>query len=223
MTVTWRIRSDLTDWTRPSLALRLFDVFTGDAPQTPFTLRLERAEPTGRWAKVDVKPQGFSAGVTSFFALERRVNAVGLPPALYRFTVESELYLPEFRRARDFETTTVAPWDGRTVPMPPPPVPIAVPLCPTTKYAFPTETPIVRGVVREASGVPVRDALVFGGAAGSRTITEKSGAFALPLPGVPFAAPIAIGVADRIGRSATQNVTFTLPGGLSQSLTFTLP
>jgi hypothetical protein len=218
--VSWGMRLDEVRFSRPSLVIACVDVFSGVAPVTPLSVRLERADPMGQWQPIDQRPAKNEGGIIAYVGLERRANARGLPAATYRFAIDSDDYIASYRQTKDFETVSIAPWDGRAVPAPPLPAPVMVALCPRPDFRFSTGTPVVRGTVSEAiGGAPVPDALIFG--FGRLTITDERGGFALPLPGVTLGVPEPIGARDRALRTATLNATFTT-NDTPQTLLFTL-
>jgi hypothetical protein len=220
--INWVVHRERVQTMRPSLAIQLTDAMTKLPPDDPsLEVSLEKVDFDGSWHPVLATPIPVPGGVIAFRNLERRRRAVGATAQLYRLTVHSDRYLPDYLRTTDAVTVLIQPFDLLTVPPPSPPPYVAVTLCPRPDYPFPS-VPLVLGQVLEASDqAPVTNALVFGGI-GRFTVTDDRGAYALPLPGAPFATPIAIGVQDRRNRQATQNVSFT-SNVSKQSLNFSLP
>ncbi len=216
----WVPRFDQVDFAHCSLAVQPVDEFTGERPLDKPTLVIEREVSAGVWTRLEQEPVRTPSGILAFLRLERRRAATGVPPVNYRFTLESPLYVPAFRQTKDWESTTVAPWDDVGVPSSPVSQPLRVPLYPSIAYPFDPSIPVIRGTVRDSAGRPVRDALVSESGR-ERVLTDERGQYALPLRWLAAGVAAPIDAKDRQGRTVSVNVT--LPTSLHSAVNIQFP
>ena len=146
---------------------------------------------------------------------------VGVPPRHYRFRLVARLYRPFYGANSDGIEFDAFPYSD----IEPPSVFAThltdVVLTPSPAYPFPTHVPVLRGVVVDLAGDPVRDAVVSEGNR-ERVLTDERGEFALPLRWVADNVATPIDAEDqRTGRTGT--IVIVLPGalGISQTMTVT--
>ena len=225
MTVHWVPRPDQIDIVRVSFAVKLTDLITKDAPMGEPGIILEREEPAGQWTRLDddvTRAVRTASGLLAYLKLERKRFAAGLPAVRYRFDITTPLYVPRFKATKDWETTTVPPYDDAGTSPPAPTAPTEVELCPSLLYPFAANVPVIHGAVTEkGTGKPLPNTLVFGGPSPGRSVTDEKGRYALPLIGAAFNTQIVIGATDRLGRQGHANVT--LPSALEKAVNITVP
>ncbi len=218
-TRVWRPSLRLQAFRPCSLVIQFVDVFTGDDPIERPRLVLERERSSGAFVAVRQKPAVSARGLLAYFGLEHRKSAAGLAPVRYRISIESDLYIANFRKAKDFETTLVAPYDDVSVPASPPAEPLRIDLVPSPAYRFEPFVPVVHGLVVDSNGRQVPDALVSESTNAS-VLTDAQGSYSLPLRLVPAGKQCPIDARDRLGRTGTALIT--LPSSLYSSVTITL-
>jgi hypothetical protein len=209
---TWRVhpseRTSLID----AIGLRLLDALTERPPVGRVQARLELRD-GGTWYPTDVKAVEGPSRILTWPSLEKRRQPGG-PPRRYRISLEAELYRPLYRVVVDGIEFNAFPYSNTT-----PPAQFATSatdtyLVPIDPYPFPAELRVLRGVVVDANGAPVADAIATEG--NDRAVTGRDGTFALPLRTAAEGAPVAIAASHaRSGRAGSLNVT--LPGDLRRS------
>lgn len=183
-----------------SLAIAFHDSYTGDRAIGNPRLILQRENQWGDWILIRDTPVTTPSGIIAYFKLEHRRWAVGLPPVNYRFTVESDYYLPAFLETKDFESTQIHPYDDYYVPPIVPKSPIPVLLYPSIAYPFTKSTPLIRGKVQDSAGQLIANALVSE-SAHVRVLTDARGQFVLPANWVTYHQPTPITAQDRLQRT----------------------
>jgi hypothetical protein len=202
------------------IGLRLVDDLTGAAPIGSVQATLDIRNADGSWQQTDIQDVRTLSGIVTYPGLERHANIAGLQIRQYRIRLTAAVYLPLYRvlsagiqfRADPYnETNPPAHITGMT---------IGTFLLPAPNYPFPTNVPVVRGLVVDAANKPVPDVLVEQSNK-ERALTDARGSFALPLRWAQPGVPIAIDATDqRTGRHGSLDVQ--LPGALRQSQTIAI-
>jgi hypothetical protein len=141
---------------------------------------------------------------------------VGQAPAHYRARVEAEHYIPGYRRDQDGIEFDAFPYDDDNPPQSAPGMPDPLVLMPAPTYPFAGHLLVLRGMVVDAGGAPVPDAVVSIGTT-RRTLSDARGCFALATarPGAPTS--LQVDAADlRTGRVGGATAPF--PPGLVTSI-----
>jgi hypothetical protein len=131
---------------------------------------------------------------------------VGRPARRFRIRLTADFYQPLYRASSEGIEFDAFPFNDAN-----PPQVIASQiqdafLTPATNYPFQAHIPVLRGDVRDASGVRVADVLVMEGAR-ERVLTDERGAFALPLRWAPKNGAVAINATDqRNNRAGAINI-----------------
>jgi hypothetical protein len=205
------------------LGLLLIDDFTGDAPLGQVEGRLDISDGAGGWLATRRRSVRTSSGVLAYPGLERRADPTGVAPVRYRARVHAELYRPLYPPkiggglAGGVEFDAPA-WSEATPPAPMTTAPRTLVLLPASSYPFPSHVRVLHGRVLRA-GQGVEDVLV-GYSTTERVLTDRRGAFSLPLRWPLPSAAIAIDATPPSGPGVSVNAT--LPGALASSLTITL-
>jgi hypothetical protein len=198
------------------LGLQVIDSFFNSAPVAIFEVFIDRFDGT-RWRVTTLKPMRTPSGIITLPGLGRRpVVLPGDPPEHYRLRVESESYIPSYRRQHDGYEFLVPPYNDTN----PPAIPNAniglLSLDPSAAYPYPADVRVLRGTVTEANGTPIRDATAIYAVGQVEAMTDENGHFALGLRRAPLAGQIAIDVHhDRTGRVRTMNLA--LPAALQSN------
>lgn len=149
-----------------------------------------------RWLPTGRQPTIGPSGVLSYPGLGRVREPLTATPQRYRARFDADPYdpvrpdvcLPLYRSQLDGLEFVAAPYDDDNPPASEA-VPTVVKLSPTIAYAFPWDVPVLYGEVVAADQRPVPDVLVEASLAVpplpepllERTITDRRGAFVLPL------------------------------------------
>jgi hypothetical protein len=209
---TWRVDPAERTSLFGAIGLRLLDALTGRAPVGRVRTRLELQE-AGAWYATDVRAVEGPSRILTWPGLGRSREAGG-PPRRYRVTLEAELYRPLYRVMVDGIEFDAHPYSNTTPPQQFATSATDTLLVPADPYPFPAELRVLRGVIVDAGGTPIADAIVTEG--GDRAVSGRDGTFALPLRTAAEGAPVAIAAAHpRSGRGGSINVT--LPGDLRRS------
>jgi hypothetical protein len=200
------------------IGLRLIDDFTTRAPLGRVTVRLERQVSATSWASTDIKAVITPSNVVTWPGLGRRREPQLAPVRRYRAKVTADLYQPDYLQSVDGVEFDAPPWDDDNPPAPVTMGPQDVYLLPSTGYDFPTWVRVLRGVVEDAAGEPVPNALVRQ-AAVERVLTDARGAFSLPLRWATSGL-VVDAIDARTARSGTHSLN--LPADLQSSLTITI-
>jgi hypothetical protein len=139
------------------------DEITGVAPLGKVRVNLDIKDGNGNWQTTDIKPVTTPGGVITFPGLERRAEVIGQPPRRYRIRLDAELYRPLYPAGTDGYEFDAFPYNDDN-----PPQKIASEvqdalLKPATNYPFSTHLLVLRGYVRDSTGVKLRDVFVFDG------------------------------------------------------------
>lgn len=205
------------------IAVKLIDAVTGSAPLAPVKTFLELRDSAGAWIPQKRNPVPTPGGLLTFPGLGRRGHASGVSPEKYRLRFESDIYQPDYLgkplslEGIEFDSF---PYNDDT-----PPAVFAtsvtdVVLHPSPRYPFLPSTPILRGfVVRQGTTNRVAAALVAE-ALHDRTITDKTGEFALALRQVKPNIATSIDVTDFLSTPNETGITvILLPAALGISHT----
>lgn len=184
---TFVLRPGERDEMYAPFGLRPFDEFSGGAPLGRHRYRLDREEAPGVWRRIDAAALVTPGGVVTWPKLGRQADALGAPLIRYRALIESDLYRASYQAIFDGLEFDVYPYNDDAPPATIATSPFDIPLLPAANYPFPAHVPVLRGVVRDAAGDPVENAVVRE-ALRERTLTDARGEFVLPLrwvtPGV---------------------------------------
>jgi hypothetical protein len=195
------------------IGLLPIDDITGRAPLGALRVFLDAEQGAGVWRKTEVRPLITRAGVITFPALGRKLAPLGMGPSRYRVRVEADHYIPNYRRDQDGIEFDAFPYNDSTPPASAPGMPDPFFLLPGPSYPFPAHLLVLRGVVVDAGGVPVRDAEVTIGAT-RRVLSDARGSFAISTPRPSTPGLIQVDAADlRTGRVGGTPVPF--PPGLA--------
>lgn len=201
------------------IALRFRDEFSGDAPIGRLTLLLDVQDGSG-WRPVDRTPVRTPSGVFAYPNLERHAAPAGLPARRYRIRVEADFYRADHLRNKDGVEFDAFPGNDDVLPSAYATSVTTEVLLPSPRYPFPTHVPVVRGIVADAFGAPVANAVVSQGML-ERVLSDERGQYALPLRWVVAGVPTEIDAEDeRTGRAGTRLVM--LPSSLGVSVNFTI-
>lgn len=180
------------------LGVRLIDDHT-QQPPIGWTRVFLDVEEGGAWRELapdSARRTVTNGGVIWFPWLERRRDARGRGPVRYRVRVAAELGTPAYLFDRDGVEVLVAPYDEASPPAGTPPV-VEISLLPAANYPFAAAVPVLRGVVKDALGVPVPRALVAWAAPSGEpslvtdeVLSDDDGEFNLPMRRAPLGAPI---------------------------------
>lgn len=212
---TWRELPDEKTILFSPIGLRPVDDLTGRPPLARVHAVLDAREPDGSWRTTGVRAMVTQGGVIAYPALGRHRSPVGQPPARYRVRVEADHYIPGYRRDEDGIEFDVFPYNDTNPPQSAPGLPQPLVLMPAPDYPFAGHLLVLRGVVVDAGGAPVRDVEVSVGTT-RRTLTDARGCFALAMPRPAAPATLQVDAADlRSGRVGGAAVPF--PPGLVTS------
>jgi len=199
-----------------SLGLQVIDSFLNSSPVAIFEVFIDRFD-GAQWRVTTLKPIRTPSGILTLPGLGRRAVVLpGDPPERFRLRVESESYIPSYRRQHDGYEFLVPPYNDTN----PPSIPIIniglLSLDPSAAYTYPADVRVLRGTVTEANGTPIRDAATIYAIGLVEAMTDEDGHFALGLRRAPLTGQIAIDVHhDRTGRVRTINLA--LPAALQSN------
>jgi len=201
------------------IGLRLLDDMTGNMPFGPVKSLLDRQDAAGNWQETTINARMTPSGYLTYPGLERHPDVSG-PSRRYRCRIEADFYGPLYRAMQDGIEFDAFPYNDTNPPanFPPPPnlpLPQDVVLTPASNYPFPPHIPVLRGRTVDVNGDPVPDAVVSQGLQ-ERVLTDRRGAFALPLRWVPPNVPVFIDANhQRTGRTGT--IPIMIPQNLGQN------
>ena len=171
------------------------DILTGIAPAVTPRGALDLLA-DGQWAPTGREAVVGPSGVISYPGLGRVRDPLTAQPRHYRarfdanpyHPIRPDIYLPLYRSRLDGLEFDAPPYDDVNPPTSEA-VPTVVELSPTIAYTFPWDVPILRGATVAADGTSVADVLIEASLAVppspqpliERTITDRRGAFVLPL------------------------------------------
>ena len=171
------------------------DILTGIAPIVTPRAALDLLA-GGQWAPTGREPVVGPSGVISYPGLGRVRDPLTAQTRHYRARFDADpydpirpdIYLPLYRSQLDGLEFDASPYDDVNPPMSEA-TPTIVELSPTIAYTFPWDVPVLRGATVAADATPVADVLVEASLAIpqapqpriERTITDRRGAFVLPL------------------------------------------
>lgn len=200
------------------IGVRLVDDLTGQVPFGPVRALLDLQDGAA-WRPTAVRPVITASSIVSYPGLGRSADA-SLPPQRYRVRLEADFYRPGYRAADDGIEFDAPRYNDANPPVPLTAAAVAAALLPSSTYPFPSHIPVLHGVVEDAGGEPVADALVQEGLR-ERVLTDERGAFSLPLRWVVAGVATIIDAVDqRTGRSGS--IAVTLPADLAASQTITV-
>lgn len=192
------------------------DDITGRSPVGVLRAFLDAQHTNGSWHRTDQRPVVTRSGVITYPALGRKRAPLNQPPSRYRVQVEAEHYIAGYRRDQDGIEFDVFPYDDDNPPQSAPGVPDALVLMPGPTYPFPGHLLVLRGVVIDAAGAPVRDAEVSIGTT-RRALSDARGSFALATPRPIAPTAIQVDAAD-LRTARVGNFTTQFPQGLVTSI-----
>jgi hypothetical protein len=199
------------------VGLRLLDELTGVAPLGSVQSQLDIQDAGGNWRLTNITEVRTPSAVVTYPGLGRCVSPAGRPPQPYRIRLSAEFYIPYYQAAADAIPFPVYAYNDTNAPAVIVQGPTDTPLVPGPNYPFPTHVRVLRGVVVDATGKSVPNALVTQGNT-ERTLTDARGIFALPLRWVAAAGAVPIDATDqRTGRTGV--IQAQLPAALNTSQT----
>jgi hypothetical protein len=219
MTVWNTLPGERTELYSP-IGLRPVDEMTGLAPIGRVRPFLDVADGAGGWQRTDIKAVVTLSGVITYPRLELRSIVTGASPRHYRILISADFYRPLYPTAAAGIEFDAYPYNHSN---PPQTIVSQIQdlfLTPATNYPFPSHISILRGIVIDAAGKKVSDALVTQGAK-ERVLTDDQGAFALPLRWVPKNVPVSINASDQ-RTSRTGSINITVPADLGKNGTITI-
>lgn len=197
------------------VGLRLVDELTNQAPLGAVYATLDILDSGGKWQQTDVRPVVTPSAVISYPALERRVSVSGVPVQHYRVRLSADFYIPYYLANQEAIPFDAYPYNDENPPAVITRLALDTLLLPAPNYPFENHIPVLRGVVVDAAGNPVRNAYVTQSNK-ERTLTDPRGSFALPLRWIQANTPTEVDAADqRTGR--TGSISIQLPAALNAS------
>ena len=205
------LRYERTELFSP-IGLLPVDDITGRPPVGALRAFLDARQANGSWLQTDLRPRITRGGVIAYPALGRKRQPLTQPPRRYRVRVEADHYIAAYRRDQDGIEFDAFPYDDNNPPQSAPGMPDPLVLMPGPTYPFPGHLLVLRGVVVDAAGAPVRDAELSIGTT-RRALSDMRGTFALCAPKPTAPTVIQVDAADlRTGRVGGLAVQF--PQGL---------
>ena len=211
MRAGWTLRYERTELFSP-IGLLPVDDITGRHPVGALRAFLDARQANGSWRQTDLRPKITRGGVIAYPALGRKRQPLTQPPRRFRVRVEADHYIAAYRRDQDGIEFDAFPYDDNNPPQNAPGMPDPLVLMPGPTYPFPGHLLVLRGVVVDAAGAPVRDAELSIGTT-RRALSDARGTFALCAPRPTAPTVIQVDAADlRTGRVGGLAVQF--PQGL---------
>ena len=208
----WRTLPDERSELFSPIGLLPVDDITGRPPVGALRAFLDALQANGSWRQTDLRPKITRGGVIAYPALGRKRQPLTQPPRRYRVRVEADHYIAAYRRDQDGIEFDALPYDDNNPPQSAPGMPDPLVLMPGPTYPFPGHLLVLRGVVVDAAGAPVRDAELSIGTT-RRALSDARGSFALCAPRPTAPTVIQVDAADlRTGRVGGLAVQF--PQGL---------
>lgn len=208
----WRTLPDERTQMFSPIGLLPVDDITGRAPVGGLRTTLYAQQANGSWLQTDLRHSVTLGGVIAYPALGRKRPPLNQPPRRYRVQVEADYYIAAYRRDQDGIEFDAFPYDDNNPPQNAPGMPDPLVLMPGPTYPFPGYLLVLRGVVVDAVGAPVRYAELSIGTT-RRALSDARGSFALSAPRPTAPTVIQVDAADlRTGRVGGRAVQF--PQGL---------
>jgi hypothetical protein len=218
--IGWRALAGENSELYSSIGLRPIDDITGRGPIGWVKSFLDLADQAGVWKETGIKAVFTTSGMITYPALGRTANPVGQPQRQFRVRIETEFYVPLYRKDEDGIVLDVYPYNDTNPPLVIPSNAQNLSLVPSITYPFSSHIRVLRGVVVDQLDTPMRDAEVRLGNA-ERVVTDEKGAFGLPLRWVGPNDTITVdAVHPRSGQSG--DITVTLPQALGGSQKITI-
>jgi phage portal protein BeeE len=218
--IQWTLIPGETGHLYSPVGLRPLDELTGAPPIGSVTVALDVRASDGSWQPTDLSEVRTSSGVITYPGLERHVDPTGLAPRRYRVRLAADFYIPNYQSTSDGIEFDAYPYNDQSPPTRIVRIPSDTLLLPAPNYPFSSYLIVLHGLVVDAAGNPVQDALVTQGAK-ERALTTARGAFALPLRWVAPDASVEIDASDqRTGR--TGSIQVQLPAALYSNQTITI-
>lgn len=204
-------------WFRP------VDVFSGGVPVERLRVALDLLD-GGTWRATTIEAVVTPSGAVAYPGLGRSRQPLTDPVRRYRARFEADTYIPVYLVERDGEEFDAFPFDDIHPPAQRATLTV-VELAPSLGHRLGGDVPTLYGTVVSQVGVPVANALVQSRPTPpaspllvERTVTDGSGAFALPLRWAALDADTVVVATDRRSqppRSGT--ISVRLPAALDQS------
>jgi hypothetical protein len=213
----WRILSSERSLQVSPIGLRLIDDLTGQAPigRTDCILFIEDAP--GQWRRTDLRPARNAGGFIIYPDLGRTGDTT-VQPRHYCAEVTAEFYRPLYPSPQTGVEFDVYPYNDESPPAQGPAV-HDVHLVPAPNYPFPPHLRVLRGEVRNATGVVVNAEVSRGNT--ERVLTDEKGNFALPLRLTKNNVSVDIDAIDH-ATNETGQISITLPADLGTSKTISI-
>jgi len=221
MTSSLLLREETTFVYSP-IGLQVIDSFLNTQPIARYQVSVDVRDGT-QWVPTTLRAVHTSNGVLTLPGLERHaVVTPGMPPRRYRLRIDSDEYIPVYRRTLDGHEFLAFAYNDTNRPFLPGTNVSLLLLAPSSAYPYPTDVRVLRGTLTEASnGAPIRDATIDYAAGHVAAMTDAAGNFALGLKHAPANGAIAIDVHhDRTNRVDTRNLQ--LPAALQSNQVITL-
>lgn len=207
------------------VAVRPVDGNTGQPSRDKVHAALEVGDRFGRWLPVTRPPVRTDGGVIAWPGLGLTARPAHADVGRYRVTLTAAAHrvavLDSDRRlATGPLRFDVRPY-GHDAPLAAETIPLAreVLLFPASHHPHPSHVPVLRGVVRDAAGSPLVDAIVAYEA--TRVMTDERGSFGLPLsqarPGEVFID------ATTLGGERHTRVSVQVPDALRRGIVIEIP
>ena len=213
---TWATIPDAVTHLYSPIGLRLVDDLTGAAPVGSVQATLDIRNADGGWQQTDIQDVRTLSGIVAYPGLERHANVVGLPTRQYRIRLTAAVYLPLYRAQSAGIQFDADPYNETNPPAHIIGMTTDTFLLPAPNYPFPTNVPVVRGLVVDAANRPVPDVLVEHSHK-ECALSDAHGSFALALRWAQQGVAIPIDAIDKhTGRHGSTPIQ--LPDSLGQSI-----
>ena len=223
MSVPAQVMSADVRETYSPIGLQIIDAFLNAEPIAPYAVFVDRFD-NGQWIATTLVPTRTPSGVLTLPDLERHAAVwPGQPPRAYRLRVESEAYIPTYRRTSDGFRFLAYPNNDTHPPQQLPPANIAMlAMLPSAAYGYNSDVRVLRGRVTELNGgAPIRDAVVSFAVGQVEAMTDIRGNFALGIRHAPPSGAVTLDIHhDRTGRVRT--ISLQLPAALGSNQVITL-
>ena len=219
----WRILPEERSVTYSPAWFRPVDVFSGGPPVERLRVTLDLAD-GGSWTATGIEAVVTPSGAVAYPGLGRSRQPLAAPARRYRARFEADTYIPLYLVERDGEEFDAFPYDNTHPPAQRATLAV-VELAPSLGHRLPGDVPTLYGTVVSPAGVPVANALVRSPSTPpasplplERTVTDGSGAFALPLRWAALDADTVVGATDRRSQPPRRGtISVRLPAALDQS------
>jgi hypothetical protein len=203
------------------IGLQVIDAFLNALPIAPYEVSVDVRD-GNQWLPTALQAVRTPTGVLTLPGLERRATVTaGMQPRQYRLRIDSDAYIPAYRRTLDGHEFLAFPYNDTNPPFLPGANVSLLLLTPAPAYGYPGDVRVLRGTLTEVNGTPIRDATIVYAPGHVEAMTDAGGHFALGLRHAPGSGTIAIDVHhDRTNRADIINLL--LPTALQANQVITL-